>query len=63
MKGKGEIHLSEDRVPKKSKEREESLLKQTKQKKKKRKTREQERLETSTKLEIPTEYFMQRWAQ
>ena len=59
---KGKIYPFECGVPKNSKE-----MRKTSSAinaKKKRKTTEWERLEISSrKLEIPREYFMQRWAQ
>ena len=59
---KGKINPFECRIPKNSKEREESLPHWLVQRSK-RKTIEWERLESfSRKLEIPREHFMQRWA-
>ena len=59
---KGKIYPFECRVPKNRKERQESLPQWSVQRK--RKIIQWERLEISSrKLEIPREYFMQRWAQ
>ena len=57
---KGKIYLFECRVPKNSKERQDSLLQRSVQRN--GGTIEWERLEISSrKLEIPREHFMQRW--
>ena len=59
---KGKIQAFECRIPKNSKKRKKpsSVISA----KKKRKTTKWERLEISSrKLEIPREYFMERWAQ
>ena len=62
QKRKGKIYPFECRVPKNSKERSEPFSEINA--KKYRKTTEWERLDISSrKLEIPREYFMQRWAQ